>query len=180
MKGESNNKHEPDYNYIIKMKKMHLSILALLLAVCGHAAPDNAGGQKLQSLVFDFRDGTQKEFLLADKPCLTFGEGKVNVEAGTTVASYDIASVAGYHFSDVLTAIDNTRKEQLRLRFTDNSSITVDGTAAKSASLYDTGGKQVAVQRVTDGRVTFSVAGLTGGVYIVKLSDGQSFKLLKK
>ncbi len=162
------------------MKKIYLSVLALLLAVCGHAAPGNAGGQKLQSLVFDFRDGTQTEFLLADKPCLTFGEGKVSVEAGTTVASYDIARVAGYHFSDVLTAIDNTREKQLRLRFTDNSSITVDGTEAGSASLYDLGGKLVAAQKVADGRVTFSVAGLTGGVYIVKLSDGQSFKLLKK
>ena len=162
------------------MKKIYLSVLALLLAVCDYAAPGNAGGQKLQCLVFDFRDGTQTEFWLADKPCLTFGEGKVGVEAGTTVASYDIALVAGYHFSNVPSAIDNAKKKQLSLRFTDNSSITVDGTEAGSASLYDLGGKLVAAQKVAGGRVTFSVAGLTGGVYIVKLSDGQSFKLLKK
>ncbi len=162
------------------MKKMQLRIFAFLLAACGHAALGNASEKDFECLVFDFRDGTQTEFMLSSKPCLTFGDSKVNVEAGTTVASYDISLVAGYHFSQVATAIGKAEKKPLSLHFTDNDNITVGGTTAKSASLYDTGGRLLSTQAVVDGSVTLSVAGMTGGVYIVKLSDGQSFKLLKK
>lgn len=162
------------------MKKMQLRILSLLLVACGHATLGNASGKHFETLVFDFYDGTQTEFMLSEKPSVIFEEGKVSVEAGTTITSYDMARVSGYHFSDIPTVIKGSEKKTLSLHFTDNANITIDGTTAKSASLYDMSGKLLTTQGVKGGSITLSVADAAKGVYIVKLSDGQSFKLLKK
>ncbi len=162
------------------MKKMQLRMLSLLLVACGHATLGNASGTHFETLVFDFYDGTQMEFMLSEKPSVVFEEGKVSVEAGTTVTSYDMARVTGYHFSAVPMAIKGSKKKGLSLRFTDNANITIEGVTAKSASLYDTSGKLLTTQGVKGNSVTLSVADMARGVYIIKLSDGQSFKLLKK
>lgn len=153
--------------------------LALMLALTV-ASTISAMAQDTYTYVnIDFKDESVVQFQLADKPELTFADDKLNVTAGTEVASYDYATVAGYHFTNEPTAIDQAVKGSLVVRFTDNEHIVIEGNDAFTAVLYDTAGHLIDSRRAA-GSATLSLAGQSAGVYVVKVSDGKSFKFLKK
>lgn len=152
-------------------------LVALCASVCGFAQ-DESTTQKY--LVVDFKDERTVEFELADKPVLTFADSKFTVTEGTEVTSYDFDTVVGYHFTSTPTDIGTATKGSLSVRFTDNETIVIEGNEAFSASVYDTAGRAIDSQSTAGGSVSLSLAGQPQGVYVVKVSDGKSFKLLKK
>lgn len=157
-----------------KIKRLALCVAMTVAATVGAMAQDS-----FTYVNIDFKDESMVQFQLADKPELTFANDKLNVTAGTEVASYDYATVAGYHFTSEATAIQSVAKGSLVVRFTDNENIVIEGNDAFTASLYDTTGRLLDSRSAT-GTATLSLAGQTTGVYVVKLSDGKSFKFLKK
>lgn len=159
------------------MKNIIRAALGLVMALGSFSS---AQAQEFVYVNIDFKDATEIQFQLADKPELTFAGDKFVITAGTEVAEYDYATVAGYHFTNVATAIDNVAKGSLVVRFADNENVVVEGNEAFTASLYDTAGRQLDRKASTGGTATLSLAGQTAGIYVVKLSDGKSFKFLKK
>lgn len=162
--------------------RMKRKCLGSVLALAALAFPlwSHAANNHYTHLVFDFKDGRQTSFLLAEKPNVDFAPGKMTVSAGTEIAVYDPAEVDNYHFSDIPTDISMPAGSGMLIAFTDNNHIEISGTEATQLAVYDASGKQTSSQCIEGGHATVDLSGKTTGVYIIKLSDGQNFKFLKK
>lgn len=157
--------------------------MAVCLFVAAFASVQGFAQSETQTqkyLVIDLADETTQQFELAGGPVLTFGDGNFVLTAGTVVNTWKLSEVAGYHFSSQATDISSVAKGSLGIHFTDNETIVVEGNEAFSASLFDTAGRTIDRKSSNGGSVSLSLAGQPAGVYIVKMSDGKSFKFLKK
>lgn len=131
-------------------------------------------------LVFDFKNGEQAAFLLAEKPTLDFKAGTVTINSGTNIVTYDCSLIDNYHFIQQPTGVVNTPKDVFILQFYDNENLTIKGTKATEVTIFSVEGRKVATKRVSNGEATLCLSGNANGVYIIKLSNGQNFKIYKK
>lgn len=159
---------------------MKRNILRIAMALLAFASSMSSFAQSVPYVNVDLKDGSEVQFQLADKPEFTITEDKFVITAGTEVTEYAFADVAGYHFTDQETAIGSVQKGSFVIRFVDNENVIIQGNDAFSAQLYDAAGRLLDRKSVSSGEVSLSLAGQTAGVYVVKVSNGQNYKFLKK
>ena len=78
------------------------------------------------------------------------------------------------------TAITGTESKTFSLTYTDNRTVTVGGTKAKTATLYAADGTLVARKSVVEGAVSVSLDSCKPGVYVLTLENEHTFKLIKR
>ena len=78
------------------------------------------------------------------------------------------------------TAITGTESKTFSLTYTDNRTVTVGGTKAKTAMLYAADGTLVARKSVVEGAVSVSLDSCNPGVYVLTLENEHTFKLIKR
>lgn len=156
------------------------AVLGLLL--CGSLTSVAAGTDtdEPKVLVLKFADTTTADFMLADKPEITFGEGKLTVTSAAATVEYDQDAVSEYYFSATPTSVGKHVADGFSFRYTDNAHVVISGTTSAKVSLFDTSGKLLQSQAVTGGAVTVSVESLPAGIYILNLENEHSFKIIKK
>lgn len=160
-----------------KILKAMFSLMICLSATIVRATTADADPQVL---VLKFADATTAEFLFADTPEITFGDGKLVVTCTNGTTEYDESNVAEYYFIDTPTAIGQTTIGHLTFRYTDNSHVYVEGTRATQAQIYDLAGKLLQTQPVVDGTVDIDLSSLPTGTYILNLTNDHSFKIIRK
>lgn len=160
-----------------KILQAAFALLFCLTATTLRAATADA---EPKVLVLKFADATTADFLFADTPVITFGDGKVVVSSTNGQAEYDEAQVVEYYFAETPTGITENTVGQLSLRYTDNTHVTVSGTRATQAQLYDLSGRLVKSQPVSGGSVSVDLSGCAQGTYILNLVNDHSFKIIKK
>ena len=152
------------------MKKLLLSAFALLGCLAASAADE--------ALNLTMKDGSVHSFVLAEKPVITMGDGKLNVTTNDATATYDLYEVSHYVFGDASTGIKGVGASEGVARHGDNivfRGVNVDGVAVSTP-----GGAVVsaAVSATTDG-TSVSIASLPSGIYIIKVA-GATIKVSKK
>ena len=155
------------------MKEKLLKLLFAFLACCSSAA-HAADGESAEILVLKFADARTVKFLLADKPEISFADGKLIVTSQSLTTNYEQSQVVEFHFTSVALGVDKNMADL------DNTSVSVSGTHARSISLYDISGRLVKRQHVEQGCVNVSLEGCTPGTYILNLEGEHSFKIVKK
>lgn len=94
---------------------------------------------------------------------------------------YEQSAVAEFYFDyAVPTAITGTESKTFSLTYTDNRTVTVGGTKAKTAMLYAADGTLVARKSVVEGAVSVSLDSCNPGVYVLTLENEHTFKLIKR
>lgn len=94
---------------------------------------------------------------------------------------YEQSAVAEFYFDYVVpTAIAGTESKTFSLTYTDNRTVTVGGTKAKTATLYAADGTLVARKSVVEGAVSVSLDSCKPGVYVLTLENEHTFKLIKR
>lgn len=154
-----------------------LSLMLCLTATTLRAATADA---EPQVLVLKFADATTADFLFADTPEITFGDGKIVVTSTSGSTEYDEAQVAEYYFSETSTGISGATVGQFSFRYTDNTHVLVSGTRATQALLYDLSGRLIKSQAVSGGSASIDLSGCAPGTYILNLANDHSFKIIKK
>lgn len=76
--------------------------------------------------------------------------------------------------------IAGTESKTFSLTYTDNRTVTVGGTKAKTATLYAADGTLVARKSVVEGAVSVSLDSCKPGVYVLTLENEHTFKLIKR
>ena len=149
-----------------------LIVLLLLVAFKASAAADNT------SLVVELRDGSTTNFLLADKPKVTFTAEQMNIVSSAFSMEFDRADVKNFHFvNDDATSVEAPMEPDAKVE--GNTLILSgidDGTAIV---IYNTSGLPVKHVVAVGGNCTVSLDGLAAGVYIVTFKN-TTFKFLKK
>lgn len=161
---------------------MFLCLLFLIPGLCVHAQSDGNGDDEAQPeiLVLKFSGGGTAEFKLSTKPEITFSADKLKVTSEAVETEYDRTEVTEFVFTSGTSSVGNASAGKLTLTYTDNESVSVTGTKASVAELYSTGGNLLSRQSVSGGSVTVSLQGYAPGVFILKLGNEQTFKIIKK
>lgn len=152
------------------MKKLFLSLLVALGIAATASAADDA-------LNLTMKNGTVHSFLLAEKPVITMGDGKLNVTTDNATATYDLYDVSQYAFG-TSTGINDVSTSGNFSRNGDN--ILFGGVEAKNVTVCTLDGSCVnaTVAAIANG-TTVSLSSLPSGVYIIKAGN-VAIKISKK
>ena len=158
--------------------------LMMLAPTVAHAA---AGDKVIDMLVLKMSDESTKLFALDSLPTITLADGKFSVTSGSVTTDYEQSEVTEYYFekvdsatADSVTAISGPTKSRFTLTYLDNDHVVITGTQARRALLYTQGGQLVATRPTAGGSVTVSLSALQPGLYVLRLENEHSFKIIKK
>lgn len=155
-----------------KMKIKHLvSACMLLLGLTIHAED--------MYLVVELKDNSTYDFVLAEKPIITFESGELVVN-GDASTSYVIGNVKNCHFSKEKTSAEAVKVNELRVIYVDDNTIQVQNAVANAqVSVFNVSGAVFSDQKTDEnGLVTIQLPNQKG-VYVVKIND-KSFKVVRR
>ena len=134
------------------------------------------------TLTIHQKDGQQFSFGFDDKPVITYTDTDLVLKTTKTEVQYPLASVAKFTFTDVEDAVIPIKQDgnaaQLEL---DGYVVSITGAKADiNVLVIGPDGKTLGTYKTdSDGSVTFSVADLPQGLYIIN-SENLTCKILKK
>lgn len=151
------------------------SLILCLLSSLNTYADENRNG-----VVVQLKDGTEVYFGFNKNPIIKFVETDLTISTNT-LTSVSISEVSKIHFvqdSQIPTFIE---KPTIAPKFYfDGQNVTIWGDKIGKVSVYTLNGVQLQLSFTqSDGHVSFSVASLPPGIYIVK-SQVLSFKFIKR
>ena len=155
------------------MKRLFLCFLVALL-VCPVFSQN--------TLTIHQKDGQQFSFGFEDKPVITYTDTDLVLKTTKTELQYPLSKLSKFTFTDIDDAVisikDDANSAKLVL---DNYVVNIIGAKPGiSVSVIGTDGKSLASYKTDDnGSITFSIAELPEGTYVIK-SESLTCKILKK
>ena len=150
-----------------------LTVLFLFVFFKASATSDNT------TLVVELHDGNTANFLLADKPKITFTAQLMSIVSNAFSMDFDRSDVKMYRFvnEDVTTSVKPAVKADAKV--SDNTFLLSGVDAGTAIVIYNANGMVVKRATSVDGGCSISLDGLAAGTYIVTFNN-TTFKFLKK
>ena len=150
-----------------------LTVLFLFVFFKASATSDNT------TLVVELHDGNTANFLLADKPKITFTAQLMSIVSDALSMVFDRSDVKMYRFvnEDVTTSVKPAVKADAKV--SDNTFLLSGVDAGTAIVIYNANGMVVKQAAAVDGNCTISLDGLATGAYIVTFNN-TTFKFLKR
>ena len=150
-----------------------LTVLFLFVFFKASATSDNT------TLVVELHDGNTANFLLADKPKITFTAQLMSIVSDAFSMVFDRSDVKMYRFvnEDVTTSVKPAVKADAKV--SDNTFLLSGVDAGTAIVIYNANGMVVKQATSVDGGCSISLDGLATGTYIVTFNN-TTFKFLKK
>ena len=134
------------------------------------------------TLTIHQKDGQQFGFGFEEKPVVTVTDNALIIKSTKIEVQYELAKVAKFTFDDVEDAVIGIKVDDAKASITlDEYTVSISGAAADiTVRLIASDGKQLQSYKTNqDGSVTFSIAELPEGTYII-VSESLTCKILKK
>lgn len=150
-----------------------LTVLFLFVFFKASATSDNT------TLVVELHDGNTANFLLADKPKITFTAQLMSIVSDALSMVFDRSDVKMYRFvnEDVTTSVKPVVKADAKV--SDNTFLLSGVDAGTAIVIYNANGMVVKRATSVDGGCSISLDGLAAGTYIVTFNN-TTFKFLKR
>jgi hypothetical protein len=164
------------------MKLTRLFFLLSLTIICSVISKAETTPSKLIILM---KDSTTQEFLLADKPTVTFDSTKVYIKSKDFSAIFD--EVQKFYFkvdSTVVAEIEDIKSETpstFVFQFTDGRTVTILGCKSTDRlAVYSANGMKVApeIERSGD-KAVIRFDNQPSGIYIIRVNSN-SYNILKR
>ena len=155
---------------------MKLTILSCVLMLTSLIA----FGQN--TLTVHQKNGEQFSFGFEDKPVVTFIETELVVKSTKTELRYELAKVSRFTFDGKESAVEGIKEDTMKASITlDEYTVSITGAkAGDTVRLIASDGRQLySCKTDEEGSVTFSIAELPEGAYIIS-SESLTVKILKK
>ncbi len=133
-------------------------------------------------LIVRFQDGTATSFNLTHRPNVTFDGGRMVIASEDMETSYDAARVKRFTFGDDTNEIAPVLTEnEVRLTYTSPEAATLSGLKhGERVSLFSTDGIMLMTLSADESGVAeLNLSSLSKGVFIISVSNGQSFKIAR-
>ena len=142
-----------------------------------------ADGDKNMFINILLTNGQSIEFTLNQKPIIMYGTTTVTITNNSETIEYQMTDIQQVTMGDKsATGIDDIKADKAKgdMRYADGT-FSLNGFEANSpVSVYDLSGRLVQTHRVSgDGSLSFSVATLSAGTYIVK-AKSITYKFIKR
>ena len=128
-------------------------------------------------------NGTQNDYVLAERPQISFGESKVTFTYRNATTDYVKSDLQNFVFLDPSTGISPLKAGDTRVIYREEAGrITVEGIDDREQiQIYAISGVQYnAATSQTGNDIEILLTGLPKGYYIIKIGNKQSIKILKK
>lgn len=132
-------------------------------------------------MIVEQKSGDKFNFLIADKPVVTFKNGDLVVN-GNPETSYAISGVKNYHFTekeDVFTGVNSVEDDVVRIEGVDNTLLLKNVAEAEKVVLVNANGVVVKSTTANSDGIATIVLPSQKGVYVVVVGR-QSFKFIRK
>ena len=156
----------------MKNIKHLFAALLLLLSVKISASDDT-------TLVLEMRDGSTANFLLVEKPTITFTGEFVKIVSEFCSAEFTRSCVRKYHFCDQTPNAVTETLLKSTVAFDDNILVISDVPENTVIKIYTVSGVLAKSLTVIDGNCSVSLDELITGTYVVSFNN-TTFKFLKK
>ena len=138
-----------------------------------------ASAIECNTLLVELRDGSTVNFLLADKPKITFTAQLMSIVSETFSMDFDRSNVKMYRFvcDDFSTSVETPVESKAKV---ENNTLLLSGVNDGTAIvIYNANGMVVKQAAAVDGNCSVSLDGLATGAYIVTFNN-TTFKFLKR
>lgn len=128
-------------------------------------------------------DGTQNDYIIAERPQISFSDNKVTFTYRNTSTEYLKADLQNFLFIDPSTGISQLKMGDTRISFKEESNrIIVEGADNKDQiQVYSISGIQYDTNVIQTGDgIEIALTDLPKGYYIIKIGNKQSIKISKK
>ena len=159
------------------MKKLLLSVAVFLCSATSLWATESSG-----DIVVHFRDGSYRLYVFSDVRCVDIDGADVVVKWGEDKADrYARTQVARINFKGDTTISSVTEIENTPVVKVVDGLLMVNGLESSAeAYIFDLSGTLMMSSRKVANGETIDISYLNAGVYVVELSNGQSFKFMKR
>lgn len=156
------------------MKKLIVAIVALFFAGVSMVSAQT-------TLTIHQKDGEKFSFGFSEKPVVSFTDNDLIVKTANNEVSCSLANVAKFTFDAEETAVGEVKTDAEPSISLDEYTVMITGAKAdEKVSLTGTDGKMLQSYKIgEDGSVSFSIAELPAGTYIISTSK-IAIKILKK
>lgn len=128
------------------------------------------------------KDGQKFSFGFEEKPIASFTDNYLVIKSTKVEVQYELAKITKFTFDDVDDAVIGVKADETKASITlDEYTVSIIGAKADiTVLLLASDGKQIQSYKTNpDGSITFSIAELPEGTYIIK-SESLTVKILKK
>lgn len=155
------------------MKKFLFVIIFLFSVVSLHAVSTH--------LVLELKSGEKYLFLIKENSAMVFSERSVVIE-GKSDCSYLVENVKGYHFiSDEVTATESFTNSDIFITQTDDKTFLISNIDGSSVVyVVDLSGVVLSSVPADENGVASVTLPQSKGLYIIKVGNNKSFKVLRK
>lgn len=155
------------------MKKFLFVITFLFSVVSLHAVSTH--------LVLELKSGEKYLFLIKENSAMVFSERSVVIE-GKSDCSYLVENVKGYHFiSDEVTATESFTNRDVFITQTDDKTFLISNIDRSSVVyVVDLSGVVLSSVQADENGVASVTLPQSKGLYIIKVGNNKSFKVLRK
>ncbi|MCQ2209050.1 MAG: T9SS type A sorting domain-containing protein [Paludibacteraceae bacterium] len=131
-------------------------------------------------LTVELNAGNKYNFLLADKPVVTFKSGDLVVN-GNSETSYSIEGVKNFHFTEGdVTKVEQLSSEEIRIVSLDEATIQLQNLDKQAVvTLMNVSGMLISSSKTNEDGTAIVSLPKTKGVYILSVA-GKSFKIIRK
>ena len=160
----------------MKKKKLGMLLLFLQFSVL------NLWATSEKALIVELQNGSKTEFLLSGKPELTFANWGLQIAVKGSISSFEIGNVKQFYFDDASTGIESIASNGLRIVSKDDNLIIIEGIDGDDKiSLYSLNGEMMSIQpEISGNRAEVPLVSLPQGIYLIKISNKQTFKIYRK
>ena len=134
------------------------------------------------TLTIQQKDGQKFNYGFADKPVITYTDSTLVLKSAKTDLSFPLSALAKLTFSDIETSVAPIKESKSDSRLTlENYEVCISGAVpGTEVSVIGADGKKLAMYKAdAGGCVSFSIAQLPEGIYVIK-SESLTCKILKK
>ena len=128
-------------------------------------------------------DGTQNDYIIAERPQISFSDNKVTFTYRNASTEYLKADLQNFVFIDPSTGISQLKMGDTRISFKEESNrIIVEGADNKDLiKVFSISGIQYNANAIqNEDRIEIALTDLPKGYYIIKIGNKQSIKISKK
>ncbi len=160
------------------MKKKELGMLLLFLQF----SVLNLWATSEKALIVELQNGSKTEFLLSGKPELTFTNQVLQIAVKGSISSFEIGNVKQFYFDDASTGIESISSNGLRIVSKDDNLIIIEGIDGDDKiNLYSLNGEMMSSpSEISGNRAEVPLVSLPQGIYLIKISNKQTFKIYRK
>lgn len=168
-----------------KLQRLLMSAAALVM-LSGASVPQTlsaAEAETAEVLVVTLRDGTQDQYLLREKPKISFASTTCDIQSETFSAAYDMADVKNAAFStSVVGGVEITPDVNFRIDLSNPDEVRISGLAPGSpVSIHGISGITVFHgEPDAEGCLCIRTGDFAPSIYILNAGNGKSIKIYKK